>query len=246
MPRKTIFVTSALIVMSLLISCDIARSESGVCRLDGIARVKQMHNYCGPACMESVLRYFGKDINQAEIGKDVYDKSQAGTNGGDMVHYARKMGLSAYSWNSTLSDLKSKIDAGIPVIVLQQNSASDTSGHYRVLTGYDDHAKKCYVMDPYYDDVTEMDYDQFDRFWRRMDRWALVIVPREKDIFSKELGALNPVVHLDLSYAQYRRGDYVAAMSEAKQALALQPRNGYARSLMLRIKDALRAKGAGR
>jgi len=230
-----------LILLSLLwLSRTIAAEPPASCKIDGVPRIKQLHNYCGPATLASVMRCLGdKDITQETVGKAVYNAVGGSTNGADMLFYARSKGYHAYSWNSSIADAKKKLAAGCPIIVLQQNSLQDTSGHYRVLTGYDDANSKFTVMDPYYDDITELTYAQCERLWKPMGRWALLIVPADKDTFAPELNDKNPVVHMDLSYALYTRGDYQAALKEAKLALALEPYNDYSRNMVTRINKAM-------
>lgn len=145
-------------------------------RIDGVPRIKQMTNYCGPACLAAVFQFLGRNIAQEEIGKSIYNATYGATTGPDMLHYAQRIGYTAYLWNSSLGEVKAKIATGTPVIALQQNSYLDRSGHYRVLIGYDDVAGKFYVMDPYYDQ-TEMSYDKTERLWRAMGYWALMIMP---------------------------------------------------------------------
>lgn len=213
------------------------------CKIDGVPRIKQLTNYCGPATLAAVLQCLGESATQETIGQAVYNKAGGSTNGADMLYYARSKGYAAYSWNSSIEDVKRKLAAGSPVIVLQQNSALDSSGHYRVLTGYDDAKSKFSVMDPYYDSITELTYAQCDRWWKPMGRWSLVIVPAAKDTFAAELNDKNPVVHMDMSYALYVRGDYEGAQKEAKMALALEPNNDWSRNLLGKIN---RAMGAGK
>jgi hypothetical protein len=211
--------------------------------IDGVPRIKQITNYFGPATVAAVLQSMGETTTQEMVGKAVFNAAGQSTNGADMLYYARSKGYSAYSWNSTIEDAKKKLAAGVPIIVLQQNSTKDTSGHYRVLTGYDDATSKFKVMDPYYDDITELTYTQCERLWKPMGRWALVIVPTAKDTFAKELNDKNPVVHMDMSYALYTRGQYTEAAKEAKMALALEPQNDYSRNMLNKIN---RAMGAGK
>ena len=236
--------TSVCLLISLFLAGRIALAEAPKSyRIEGVSRVKQLKNYCGPAVIAAVLQHFGREMSQEEAGKAVYDASSRATSGADMVLFGRENGFAAYSWNSSVDDVKSKLAAGLPVIVLQQNSLIDTSGHYRVLTGYDDASSKFYVMDPYYDDITELGYSKCERLWSTTGHWALVYVPPTRDTFKEELGTRNPVVHMDLSYAMYKRKEYDEALHEANAALALEPGNSYAQSILGKIK---RAMGAGR
>jgi len=188
------------------------------------------------------MQHFGEKTTQEEVGKEIYDPLSGATNGADMLFYARQKGYAAYSWNTSLDDVKKKLAEGIPVIVLQQNSSEDTSGHYRILTGYDDEAEKFYVMDPYYDSITELKYSKYLKWSAKMGFWALMIAPAEKDKFKNELDEKNPVVHMDLAYANYKRKNYDGALAEANLALDLEPGNRYAVSIVDKIQNAI---GAG-
>jgi len=241
--KKTLS-TSVFLLLSIVITGRLILAEPpNTYKIDGVPRIKQITNYCGPAALAAVLQHCGENITQQEVGKAVFDPVGRATNGADMLLYARNKGYAAYSWNSSVADAKRKIAAGAPILVLQQNSLKDTSGHYRVLTGYDDTERKFYVVDPYYDDITELAYDKCERLWKPMGYWALVVVPKDKDTFSAELNDRNPVVHMDLSFALYKQKDYTNALKEARAALALEPGNSYTISLLAKIN---RAMGAGK
>ena len=236
--------TSTFILLSITLLGQLSLGGSpSICKIDGVPRIKQIHNYCGPATLASVFCHFGEKTTQEEVGKVVFDPIGSATNGADMLLYARNKGYAAYSWNSSLTDAKRKLSAGIPILVLQQNSSRDTSGHYRILTGYDDAQSKFFVTDPYYDEITELSYTQCEKLWKPMGYWALIVMPAEKDVFANDLGKKNPVVHMDLSSAMYRQGDYSNALKEARLALDLEPGNGYARSILSKINKAM---GAGK
>lgn len=241
--KKTLS-TFVFLLLSIAITGGLIFAEPpNTYKIEGVPRIKQITNYCGPAALAAILQHFGENTTQQEIGKAVFDPVGRATNGADMLLYARNKGYAAYSWNSSIADAKRKIAAGAPILVLQCNSVKDTSGHYRVLTGYDDAKGKFDVMDPYYDEITELSYEQCDRLWKPMGYWALLIVPKEADTFAAELNDRNPVVHMDLSFALYKQKDYSNALKEAKTALALEPGNSYTISLLAKIN---RAMGAGK
>lgn len=242
MNHKMPLTTTVLLTLSLLVTATTAPAQAPTaCKVDNILRIEQITNYCGPACLAMVMRHFGKDITQEAIGRDVYDAVTGATNGADMLLYARQQGFAAYSWNSSIADLKDKIAHGIPVIVLQENSRRDSSGHFRVVVGYDDDAGTLYVLDPYYDEITDMKYSECDRLWKSMGYWALLIVPAERDKFKPELEDRNPVVHMDLAFAKYKHKKYDSALKEARTALRLEPGNTFALSMVTKIQRALAA-----
>lgn len=242
MTLKRTLSTSLVIMLSIILASSLSNASiPGQCRIDGVPRVRQLPNYCGPAALTAVLRHEGVRISQETIARTVYDPVIRGTDGRDMLLYARQMGFSAYSWNANVGDVKRKIAAGAVVLVLQQNSEADTSGHFRVLTGYDDTTAKFSVMDPYYD-ITEISYARCERLSKRMGFWAMVVVPTGKDTFHTALSQRNPVVHTDLAAALYKRKDFDCALREAREAVMLEPGNHFALSLLNKMK----AVGSGR
>lgn len=236
---NTLLTLLSLLLLSSTISAQCPKSF----QIDGVPRIKQLRNYCGPATLAAVLQCFGENTTQERIGKAVYNPIAGTTNGADMLFYARSEGYAAYSWNSSIADAKRKLAAGAPIIVLQQNSTSDPSGHYRVLTGYNDATSTFSVMDPYYDLITELSYAQCEKLWKPMGLWALLVVPTAKDTFAAHLNDDNPVVHMDMSYAMFTRGNYPEALREAKIALEMEPYNDYSLSMLSKITKAM---GAGK
>jgi hypothetical protein len=243
MLRNRNLATTAILLLSISFATPLPAEVPTSYRIDGVPRIKQLTNYCGPAVIASVMQFYGAKTKQEDVGKCIYDPSQGATTGGDMLYYCRQQdGYAAYSWDSSLDDVKKKISAGFPVIVLTQNSSTDTSGHYRVLVGYSDLSQQFFVVDPYYD-KTAISYKEVERWWRTMGYWALVVVPKDKDQLKQEMEASNPVLHMDMSFAHLKRGNYDEAMAEANAALNLQPRNPYAQSLVRQIRAAM---GAGK
>lgn len=240
-PQTLIRILLALLALSMTPANSREKSPRH-CVVGDVPYVQQMHNYCGPASLTSVLTFWGLDIDQATIGKAVFDKSLQATNGADMILFARAKGFSAYSWNSDMGDLKAKLLTGCPVIVLQDSSITDKSGHYRVAIGYDDDKKVIYVNDPYEPDTKSISYDRFQTLWNRHGNWALLVCAKEKDQFKVELDEKNPVVHIDLAYVYFKRHDLESAERESMAALKLEPTNYCAKDLLARSTQALGAR----
>lgn len=241
--RIRVFAAFLLVASAISAAAHAHAPEVRSIQIQGVPRVKQMRNYCGPACLASVMRHYGAHISQETIGREVYDSDSGATNGADLLYFARRHGYSAYSWNTSIEDVKRKLSRGTPVIALQQNSLTDASGHYRVLTGCDDDRGVFLVVDPYYDEITEIGYAECRRLWETKGFWALVVVPCDQDPYRDELGIGNPVLHMDLAYALYKRGMYSEALDEANLALAIQPRNTHAMAIQGKISAAV---GAGK
>lgn len=207
-------------------------------------RVQQLPNYCGPASLSTVLRYWGKDDqNQEAIGKHVYDSKISATNGADLLVYARNIGFSAYSFNGTISNIKQLLWQGLPIIVLQNTSKSDSSGHFRVVIGYDEEADSMFIFDSYQPDQEKISCKEFASLWSARGNWGLLVIPTQKDTFAKQMNDRNPVVHLDLAQAYYRKALLDEADREIRTALKLEPGNPDAQELLNRIQNTRGATG---
>ncbi len=205
--------------------------------IKGVPFIQQMTNYCGPASLASIFAYWKVKVSQKEIGACTYDPKTKGTNAGDLLMFCRDRGLSAYSLNGTLFDLKWFISEGYPVLVLQNVSRTDITGHFRVAMGYDDKAGVIILRDSMDSNLVRMKYGDFQYLWEKRGYWAMLVMPHEKDIFQQILGEWNPVVHMDLAQAYLHKGSYDEAEVEAQKALNVEPDNPYAKDFLRQAQE---------
>jgi hypothetical protein len=134
--------------------------------------IQEKDYYCGPACLEMVFDYYGQDINQSEIAevaraigepylttnrrellRAAYFSNLSTSKGnelpGRITGYSERVsGFAAFEaddWN--LTQLKSYVDQGRPLIILTWYSISHVSTHYRVAVGYNQ--THVFVHDPW-------------------------------------------------------------------------------------------------
>jgi tetratricopeptide (TPR) repeat protein len=103
----------------------------------------QKWNYCGPAVLELVLRYFEYSADQDSIAAVV--KRGHGTPMYEIVRHLAGLGVEARRFEATAERIRAAIDLGCPVIVQEEYS---TSSHVAVITGYDDALGVFVVQDP--------------------------------------------------------------------------------------------------
>ncbi len=143
--------------------------------IENVAFVKQKDFFCGPAAMASVMRFYGRDINQEEIAKVVYTAKLNGALISDMENYARGMGYKAETKNGDLDLLMSLIDEGTPAITLVDLGRWIISQpHYYVVYGYDKSKKKFFLHTGFAKDQ-EISFSRLDKEWKKMDRLVLII-----------------------------------------------------------------------
>ena len=160
--------------------------------------------YCGEACLQMVFDYYGPKISQDDIGDVANENPSYGTYASDLrraAHFSdlstaiqnpalrgykeRALGYGAFertSSTSWLSGLKQVIASDHPVIVLGWYSAAHTSGHFRVVKGYDDNLGEIITHDPWYGPPFQgpnqhFSYAYFNDLWSRNNYLGIMVSP---------------------------------------------------------------------
>ena len=201
----------------------------------GVPYVAQLPNYCGPAALSGVLSFWGKPVPQSAIAEQAYDKRRNATHGAELLLYAREQGFGAYTYFSSMAALKAHLRAGLPVIILQDMSASDRRGHFRTVIGYNDRSRTLFVRDSNFEEVRRYSYEEFDRLWTSFGRWALVVCPKDREAELDRSVKDNAVLHLDLCQAYLRRKQHDLAREELMATLQIEPENEEAQELLARL-----------
>jgi predicted double-glycine peptidase len=126
-----------------------------------LKRTRQTTEYsCGASALQSVLAYWGKDIDERELMQLMGTTEEEGTYPEKMVHAARALGFDAEARQDlTLDEVQKFTAAGHPMIALAQVWRSQSqaaakkvkdewdAGHYIVVLGVDE--ESVYFQDPY-------------------------------------------------------------------------------------------------
>lgn len=144
--------------------------------------------WCGPASMSMVLGYWGTNMSQEDIAAEIYDPGSRITRMTDMVSYPTTFGFKSQDFTGSIYDLKTWIDNGVPVVVLQRFSLEDPYGHYRVVVGYNDSSAMIFTFDPKKGMNFTISYAEFAQLWQPgstflTTNWTLAITP-ENDVFT--------------------------------------------------------------
>jgi len=131
---------------------------------------------CGPASLAGVLNHWNINVSPEEIASEIYSKSAKGTLNIDMVLYAEKRGLKARQYRGNLEDIKSKIDAGYPLIVLvDKGFLVYQKNHFMVVIGYQEEGLLANSGREQHKFIPVKD---FLRSWERTKFWTLWITPK--------------------------------------------------------------------
>ncbi len=182
--------------------------------------IAQEPNYCGPAALAMLANYYGHPVTQDEIASAIYLPDIGGTLTSELSDYARRFNLWVRQYHGTLDDLRQKLDAGVPLLVLGKFGDQP---HYFVVLGWDKFRQVVTVHSdtrPRY----EMRLEDFQRHWDRAGNWTLLVCPPEKATWR-----LSAEEHNDLGLFFERANLLGAATEHYVVATQLHPENSYFR-----------------
>ncbi|MBU4217653.1 MAG: C39 family peptidase, partial [Actinobacteria bacterium] len=167
--------------------------------------------WCGAACLEMVFDYSGPDISQSEIAgvsntkspngcfnSELFRSAQFSSNSASIQdpglhgYTARALGYgAAYEYwedgsslyDSRYTDLKSLVAQDYPVLILTYYDTPPSTGHFRLVKGYNDSLDEFIVHDPWYTppwDGPDQHFNQtflVDSLWDYSDRWGMIAAP---------------------------------------------------------------------
>jgi len=151
---------------------------------------------CGPAALATELGAAGIDVDPAVLGEQVFLPARTGTLQIEMIAGARRHGAVATRLPTRLEALLREVQAGHPVVVLQNLGLSwAPQWHYAVLTGYDIGEGDVMLRSG----ITRrevMRMRTFEHTWTRAGSWAFVALPPgqwpatadEKDVIDAAVG----------------------------------------------------------
>lgn len=184
--------TRLLIVVSIgveLAAC--ARLEAPVPTVDGAGLSQKtslvsvpfhpqtMRDDCGPAALAMMLGWSGIDTDPVTLAPSVYTPGREGTLQADIVQASRRAGRLAIPVRS-LQDLLIELDAGNPVLVLQNLGLKRwPAWHYAVAIGYDLESRTLFLHSGRTARFATSFVD-FEASWQFSERWALTVTRPEQ------------------------------------------------------------------
>ena len=137
----------------------------------------QSRYQCGPAALTTVLQASGATVELDDIVAKVYIPGRQGSLQLELLAATRTSGRLPYRIDGTLSALLAELEAGRPVIVLQNlGVASIPRWHYAVVVGIDGD-RGLIILRSGQERRRETPINVFLRTWSRGDFWGLVTLP---------------------------------------------------------------------
>lgn len=165
----------------------------------------QQEYQCGPAALAMALTAAGRQATPEQLAPQVYLPGREGSLQVEMLAATRRQGMVAYPLEGGFDSLYAQLEAGTPVIVLQ-NLGFDgiPRWHYAVVIGYDAANRELLLHSGLTERMTT-EIGAFEATWKRSGHWAMV--------------ALEPgTIPAAASAASYLRA--VLALEQAGQAQA--------------------------
>ena len=136
--RATALALAALLVLAGCTSLGPAPPEDPRRELTDVPFFPQTAYQCGPAALATVLGATGIDTTPEALAPLVYIPGRKGSLQVEMLAAARRHGRVAVVLAPEFADLRTELDAGRPVLVLQNLGALGIRRwHFAVVVGYD-------------------------------------------------------------------------------------------------------------
>lgn len=176
----------------------------------------QDRDQCGPATLAMALDAGGLHETPETLRGEVFVPGRAGSFAPEMLAAARRHGRLALELAPTLEGVLREVDAGNPVIVLQNLGLSIFPvWHYALVIGYDLPAGVV-VLHSGPQARTHMDLALFERTWVRGGAWAMVAADPARPPVTPDVDALvDAAAALERSNSAAARQAYQALLQRA-------------------------------
>lgn len=182
-----------------------------------------------PLAFAVVLQYWGEDIFSLEKNQNHNNPMYII----DGIEIADKMHYSSYIYKSSLTDLKKRINQGVPPIVIFPGLYHLTQ-HLLLISGYDDDEKRISSYIPQPDTKGSIPETKFLSEWTQEDNIVIIIVPDDMENLFSEAN-LNITKSYKLCFGaekDFSNGNIETAIEKLIQSVNIDKNNAFAWSLL--------------
>ena len=149
---------------------------------------------CGPAALAMVLGFDGVPVTPEELVSKVYLPGRKGSLQIEMLAAPRAFGVVSWQLGPRLEDVLREVEAGTPVIVLQDYGVWPVPvWHYAVVIGYD-RANSKVVLRSGEKERLEIPLPVLEYTWKPSHYWAIVAIPPDRIAATATEGAWSAAV----------------------------------------------------
>lgn len=167
---------------------------------------------CGPAALATILGAAGVPVEPDELVDEVWIPERRGALATELAAAARRRGRLAWRIDPEPGALLAELEAGRPVLVMQNLGVSwFPRWHFAVVIGFDP-AARTLVLRSGTERRRVTPLATFDATWARADRWGLVLpepgalpVNPDRDRLLEAAAALERAGHAEIAHGVYAR-----------------------------------------
>jgi tetratricopeptide (TPR) repeat protein len=191
--------------------------------LDSTPFFPQEDYQCGPAALATLLAASGTEVAPADLAPEVYLPERRGSLTLELIGAARRHGRLPYVLEATAVEMVQELEAGRPVLVLQNLGVSRLPRwHYAVLIGYDVE-RNVALLRSGGDRRLEMKWQRFAGSWHRGGRFAMTVL--RPGLIPDHAG---PARYIDAAAGLEAAGQRRAAATAYDAAIRRWPREPHA------------------
>lgn len=172
---RLLFLSLTLLFLSFCAGTPLVEISKGGQIIENVPFYPQERYHCGPASLAGILNFWGVTVLPEEIAEEIYSKEAGGTFTLDMMLYPEKRGLKGTQYEGSFEDVKKKIDAGYPLIVMvDEGFWFYQKNHFMVVLGY---CENGVVVNSGKYQFRFIPLSDFMKSWEMTRYWTLLITP---------------------------------------------------------------------
>lgn len=153
-----------------------ALSQRHSIELNNVPFFSQQAYQCGPAALATMLQYTGIKVLPETLVRQIYVPERKGSFSIEMMASSRQYGRLSYALAPQLTAIFTALEAGFPVLVLQNNGlALYPVWHFAVIVGVDFQQQQ-FILRSGIDKRLLVSFTTFEHTWKRGNYWASLII----------------------------------------------------------------------
>jgi len=155
----------------------------------------QQSYQCGPAALATLIDYQGRQLDFEDLIRKVYIPDRKGSLQIELIAASREYDLIPYVLATELDTVLHEVNAGRPVLVLQNLGVSwYPQWHYAVIVGYDLNAEEL-ILRSGETKRYRLNLFTFEYTWQRGRRWSMILLkPGELPVKGDEQQYMQAIV----------------------------------------------------